>query len=155
MSQFPSAGRNAVVHHSTRDNIHIIYFTYTQPDDASEFDLAYTGNHHGVKPMNPLDPEKEKSIDNIEIDLKRGKNEVSLLLVNSIADIKNITIEFVDGKEAEVSLVKKSFNPVKDHKVTVRTNELYSVRTMFVAYRDTYTQLYITSPSDAVIRINC
>ena len=105
--------------------------------------------------MNPLDPEKEKSIDNIEIDLKRGKNEVSLLLVNSIADIKNITIEFVDGKEAEVSLVKKSFNPVKDHKVTVRTNELYSVRTMFVAYRDTYTQLYITSPSDAVIRINC
>ncbi len=146
--------RNAVEHKQQNGNITFIHFTYNQPDDASEFDSKYTGNGHGGNPVNNSYPKNGPSIDNKTIDLKKGENKISLLHINSIADIKNIAIEFIDRKEYEVSLTKKSFSGTNEHKVTVKSNDLYSIRTMFVAYLDTYTQLYIKSPDDAILRIN-
>ncbi len=150
-------------------NIQVTYMTFDQPNDASEFDQAYTGGGHGGNTVNPFYPDSGESIDNTVIELEEGCNDIPLLEINSIADIKNIAIEFGDSKEdVEVVFQKKSFHKKSkihevvraisaksgSEKVAKCVLNLYDIRTMFVAYLDTYAKLIIDMPVKGTLKIN-
>lgn len=135
------------------------YIMYDQPKDASEFDKTYTGGTHGGNPVNPYYPELGNSIENTVILLKRGVNEIPLLQINSIADIRNITIESLDKSINKIKFAKKSSNGYISDDIIRNSSkdgifDLYDIRTMFVAYRDNYTKLLIITPNNAVLKIN-
>lgn len=125
-----------------------------QPKDISKFDLEYLAGGHGGNPMATVFSKKEEiKTEEITFDIDKGENIIPLLYIRSIANIKHIIIVFNNKQSDQVILTKKSFSTRADKVITANIQELYNYRTMFMAYRDTYTKLYIDANEKGVLKI--
>ena len=135
---------------------------------VSDYDADYVGGGHGGVPVNGLyDAAGPEAVDNVVIELAEGPNDVPLVFVRSIHNIHNIRVELtappgaVSGRRYrhKVEITKSSFAPrTRPHVLTKfsfsRNISLMDVRTLFVAYRDTYTTLKVDVSSPARLYIN-
>lgn len=132
---------------SLSDIISLITPKYKISDEnTSEFDLKYLSKGHGGVAVNKS-YHKEEPYKNYKIQLKKGVNEVPLLRCSTILDITSIVCE----PRVTLKLTKKSqINRLK----TCTTDNLFTCRTMFIAYRDALISLIIEAPVDCEITLN-
>ena len=125
---------------------------------ASDFDKTYVGGGHGGNPVNSYYPKghgangeegEDCTLKNFSLELPANKTlERDVFHFSGIPDIKNIGIRFSRKGKHSVEITKISFSESQADKTITGTTDddsdfidLMDYRTMFVGYKDTYTNL--------------
>lgn len=159
-----------------RFNIHIIMGNYVVLDEhPSDYDRNHVGNGHGGVPVNmhypklgAIDTSKPGKLKQHRVGgLVCGSNKVGLMYVSGIPNITQLGIRFPKPVSGTVTMRKSSMikkDPPSPHIMSIDLEnnafvDLMDYRTLFVAYRDTYTTLHILLSNDikevGTLEANC
>ena len=116
----------------------------------SKFDQDYLSGGHGGVPVNWSGVAPTHHV----IKLEPGVNKVDLLYCRSVADITSMVVTGGEDTKEEFHVTKTRFRGPGSTIFTTTRRNFMECRTLFVAYRDGYTNLTITSPCQCLLVIN-